>query len=150
MAARRIAKPGSKWTSSDLDAYNIRIHTVDTQAFFSVPHLPAPMVDPIILNHVNRPVGLPWDLRLFFDYLHAVTACEFKMKKAFMTKFSIQLMSKVLQLGGSSCWMPRRDQLHFVMSGKEVGAVGITMRRGSEGCILLVEGEVVSFPLLPP
>jgi hypothetical protein len=36
------------------------------------------------------------------------------------------------------------------MSGKRVRAVpGITMQN-YEGCVLLVEGEMVSFPLLPP
>ncbi|KAH9034554.1 hypothetical protein EDB84DRAFT_1257865, partial [Lactarius hengduanensis] len=47
------AKSGSNWTSGDLCAYNIQISTVDTQEFFGVPHLPAPTVNPINLNHIN-------------------------------------------------------------------------------------------------
>jgi hypothetical protein len=62
--------------SLDLDAYNIRVNTVNTQEFFGVPHLPAPTstIDPIILNHVNAPIGihLPRDVPLFFRLLYDV------------------------------------------------------------------------------
>jgi hypothetical protein len=149
----RIAKSGSKWTPSDLDAYDVQINTIDTQAFFGVPHLPAPMVDTVILNHVNAPVGLslPHDICLFFHYLHHVTTCKSGEQRAAMSDFSFQLMSRILKLDGSSRWIHRRDGLHFIMSGKRVGAVlGISMR-DSESHILLVEleRERVSFPLLP-
>lgn len=55
--------------------HNFRINTVDTQAFFNIPDLLAPVVNPVILNHVAAPVGsqLPRDLRVFFRYLHDTT-----------------------------------------------------------------------------
>jgi hypothetical protein len=130
----RIARTGRNWTASDLDAYNIQINTVDTQAFFSIPCLPAPMVDPIILNHINAPVGisLPRDLRLFFYYLHAVTTCVLQEKKAVMTDFSIQLMSQVLHLCGSSCWMPRL--MNSIQGEILTSEVCVSVKRSGESC----------------
>jgi hypothetical protein len=52
----RSAKSSKDWTFADLQAYNIRISTVDTEEFFGVPHLPAPTVDPIVLNNIEAPV----------------------------------------------------------------------------------------------
>ncbi len=49
----RTAKSGSDWTSSELDAYHIKIVPVDPLDFFGVQALPPPQVDPEILEHVE-------------------------------------------------------------------------------------------------
>ncbi|PBK79417.1 hypothetical protein ARMGADRAFT_136035 [Armillaria gallica] len=46
----RTAKSGSDWTTSELDAYHIKIVPVDPLDFFGVQ---APQVDPEILEHVE-------------------------------------------------------------------------------------------------
>ena len=67
----------ANWTISELDTYKIRIKTADTQAFFGISNLPAPTVDPVILQNVNLPrdndVELSKDIRTFFAYLHDTT-----------------------------------------------------------------------------
>jgi hypothetical protein len=42
--------PSKSWTFNELDAYNIRIKTVDTKAFFGISKLPEPAVDPVIFG----------------------------------------------------------------------------------------------------
>ncbi|KAF8969914.1 hypothetical protein BDZ97DRAFT_1596519, partial [Flammula alnicola] len=47
----RSAKSGSDWTMNELLAYNIHVVDEDVATFFGHPNLPAPTVDPIILNN---------------------------------------------------------------------------------------------------
>jgi hypothetical protein len=56
--SQRPAHMGRNWTFNELNAYNIRITTVDTNTFFGISELPAPVVSPIILNQANAPAGL--------------------------------------------------------------------------------------------
>ncbi|KAI9435755.1 hypothetical protein H4582DRAFT_1968548 [Lactarius indigo] len=119
----RSAKPGSDWKYSDLDSYNIQIRNVHTQEFFGVPHLPPPAVNPIILNHVSAPVGLPLpkDDRLFFRYLLAATRVD-TIHEELIHDFMRHLLSGLLHLDEIDRIMNQRVDLRFVMSGKLVCA----------------------------
>ncbi|KAH9034192.1 hypothetical protein EDB85DRAFT_1022260 [Lactarius pseudohatsudake] len=143
----RSAKSGSDWKYSDLDFYNIQIRTVHTQEFFGVPHLPAPAVNPIILNHLSAPVGLqlPRDVRLFFRYLLQVdatrvdAACE---ELQVINDFSLHLLSGVLRFDEPDRMMNQGPDLRFVMSGKLVCAEPVVALQGSDGYhILLVQQD---------
>ncbi|KAH9175792.1 hypothetical protein EDB89DRAFT_1944284 [Lactarius sanguifluus] len=138
------AKSGSDWKYSDLDLYNIQIRNVHTQEFFGIPHLPAPAVNPVILDHLSAPVGLqlPRDVRLFFRYLlgatHVDTVCE-----ELINDFSLHLLSGVLRFDEPDRIMNQRPDLHFVMSGKLVCAEPVIALRGSDDHhILLVQHKV--------
>ncbi|KAH9001842.1 hypothetical protein EDB86DRAFT_2801393 [Lactarius hatsudake] len=130
----RYSKSGSDWKYSDLDLYNIQIRSVHTQEFFGVPRLPAPAVNPIILDHLSAPVGLqlPRDVRLFFRYLldatHVDTVCE-----ELINDFSHHLLSGVLRFEEPDRMMNQRLDLRFVMSGKLVCAEPVIALRGSDG-----------------
>ncbi len=147
----RSAKSGSDWTRIDLLAYNIRISTVDTEEFFGVPHLPATMVDPIILNHVNAPVGLhlPRDVRLFFHHLHDVITRDTTVHEAFVIDFSLHLLGNLLYFDEPDRVMHQQVDLPFIMSGQQVYARPDIALRDSKNHILLVQEDKVSFPLLP-
>lgn len=49
----RSAKSCSDWNLNDLDSYNIHIQQQDALTFFGVQELPAPQVDPELLNVSN-------------------------------------------------------------------------------------------------
>lgn len=146
---KRPAKPGRNWTFNELDAYNIRINTVDTQAFFGIPDLPAPVVDPVILNYVNAPLDeeLPWNINVFFDYLHVAAPND----EAYVLEFSCHLLSHILRFNTPHRIMHQRPNFSFLMSGYRVKAVpDISIRdKREEYHILLAHTDKVSFPLLP-
>ena len=89
----------ANWTINELDTYKIRIKTADTQAFFGISNLPAPTVDPVILENVNVPldhdVELSKDIRTFFAYLHDTTQ---KKQPSFVDDFTHHLLGDVLRL----------------------------------------------------
>ncbi|KAH8977933.1 hypothetical protein EDB86DRAFT_2816559, partial [Lactarius hatsudake] len=110
------------WRYSNLDLYDIQIHTVHMQEFFGIPHLPAPAVDPILLDHVSTPVGLhlPWEVRLFFHYL-AANAC-IDADQALVLDFVYHLLGTLLHLDEPDHVINQRPDLHFVMGGQLVRA----------------------------
>ncbi|KAF8165923.1 hypothetical protein B0H34DRAFT_255711 [Crassisporium funariophilum] len=64
------AKSGSSWTGNELNAFNIRVETVDAATFFNMEQLPNPLVSEVILLNERRPLGpLVKDDRLFFHYM---------------------------------------------------------------------------------
>ena len=68
----RSAKSGSaNWTTNELLAFNIEVHTVDIASFFNSPELPAALaVSETILNNQKRPDGPRTKTeRQFFQYL---------------------------------------------------------------------------------
>jgi hypothetical protein len=56
---KRIPKPPSAWTSSDLDAYKIKLVSQDFATFFETPHHPHPLVDNEILTIPNHHTAQP-------------------------------------------------------------------------------------------
>ncbi|KAH9175787.1 hypothetical protein EDB89DRAFT_1944252 [Lactarius sanguifluus] len=138
----RSAKPGSDWRYSDLDSYNIWIQTVHTQEFFGVPHLPAPAVNPIILDHVSTPVGLhlPQEVRLFFRYLAATTCVD--ADQALVHDFLNHLLGQVLQFDELNRIIFQRTDLHFVMSQQLVcAAPDFALRDSEDRTTLLVQED---------
>jgi hypothetical protein len=145
---QRPAKPGKSWTFHELDAYKIRINTVDTKAFFGISDLPEPAVDPVILQNVDVPhdLELPYDLRLFFVYLHDSTD---KSQPACVDTFTCHLLSRVLRLDQPRGLTRARATFSFIMSGRRVSAkADVSLRRGDYQTIL-VQRDRVSFPLFP-
>ncbi|KAF8266449.1 hypothetical protein EI94DRAFT_1733002 [Lactarius quietus] len=118
---KRSGKRGQHWTFNELDTYNIRINTVDTKAFFGIPELPAPVVDPIILNHVTAPVDLqlPRALETFFGYLHDTTLNV----EVWVDDFALHLLGSLLRLNNRGGPIHLRPELPFVMNGCRVLAV---------------------------
>jgi hypothetical protein len=142
---KRPAKPGISWTFNELDAYNIRIKAVDTEAFFGIPNLPHPSVDPVILQNVNispeLALLLPEDLCLFFIYLHDATD---KHQPAWVDDFTHHLLGRVMRFGGQGGLAHRRIPFPFIMSGRRVKAIAnVSVRRGDYQ-IMLVQRDRVS------
>ncbi|RDB23342.1 hypothetical protein Hypma_009337 [Hypsizygus marmoreus] len=64
------AKSASHWMENELRAFNIRVVSVDTAAFFGNPTLPPAPVSPTILSNLQLPDGaVENEDRLFFEYL---------------------------------------------------------------------------------
>ena len=145
---KRPAKPGISWTFNELDAYNIHINTVDTQAFFGISNLPEPAVDPVILQNVDLPrdltLELPYDLRFFFVYLRDSTD---KDQPSFVDDFTHHLLGSLLRFGDGLA--RRRTTFPFIMSGRRVKAIAnVSVRRGDYQ-VMLVQRDRVSLPLFP-
>lgn len=69
----RCAKSASRWTASDLAAYNIQVIEVNAQTFFGMPRLPASTFSPMILAHrYHSAARLPESENSFFRLLGAV------------------------------------------------------------------------------
>ena len=145
----------ANWTISELDTYKIRIKTADTQAFFGISNLPAPTVDPVILENVNLPrdheVELSKDIRTFFAYLHDTTQ---KKQPSFVDDFTHHLLGDVLRLdepltdGGGA---RRRTPFPIIMNGQQVNVLANSVRR-KDYYIIVVQKAMVSialFPVLP-
>jgi hypothetical protein len=135
--SQRPAKPGKSWTFHELDAYKIRINTVDTKAFFGISDLPEPAVDPVILQNVDVPhdLELPYDLRLFFVYLHDSTD---KSQPACVDTFTCHLLGRVLRLDQPRGLTRARATFSFIMSGRRVSAkADVSLRRGDYQTILV-------------
>src|ERR1700761_9028227 len=111
---QRPEKPGKNWTFNELDSYNIRINTVDTEAFFGIPNLPAPVVDPIILNHVKAPLDaqLPCNLDVFFSYLRLPSPND----EEWVDDFSLHLLGQILRFNTAHRVMHQRPNLSFLMN----------------------------------
>jgi hypothetical protein len=146
---KRLAKPGKSWTSNELNAYNIRINTVDTEAFFGISDLPHPSVDPIIIQNVDispdLALELPEDLRYFFVYLHDTSSKQ----PACVDDFTHDLLSHIMQFSTPHGLTRRRATFPFIMSGRRVKAIAnVSVRRGPYQ-IMLVQRDSVSIPLFP-
>lgn len=135
-------KSGSDWRYSNLDSYNIQIRTIHTQDFFGIPHLPAPTVNPIILNHVSTPVGLhlPREVRLFFRYLAANTCID--ADQALVLDFVYHLLGEILHFDEPDRVINQRPDLHFVVGGQLICAEPDFALRDSEcHTILLIQQD---------
>ena len=142
--ANRPAKMGRNWTLNELNAYNIRITTVDTNAFFGISELPAPVVSPVLLNNANAPAGLElsYGHRAFFRFLN----CDDWR----VLDFAFNLLGPILDIYDNERHQTRLPKLPFIMNGRQVYATPDTsMQDKDDYLILLVEAETVSFPLLP-
>jgi hypothetical protein len=141
-----------------LDAYNIRILTVDTEEFFGVSHLPPPTVDPIILNNVAAPVGshLSREIHLFFRFLRSILDPPIHNKDtttqgdtSHVLDLSFHILRFLLHFSKPDRLILRCNILRFTVSRKQVRAkLDITLL-DSENRILLILEEKVSSPLLP-
>jgi hypothetical protein len=142
-------KAGKNWTLDQLNAYNIRINTVDTRAFFGFSDLPAPVLfspESIITSHVKPPAGLQLsnDDRRFFAYLNDTT-----LDKGFVNDFAGQLLTVMgLELPTGRI-VNQRIPLPFIMNKRRVKAIpNFLLQDREEYILLLVETETVSFPSL--
>jgi hypothetical protein len=154
----RSAKSGNDWTFADLQAYNIRILTIDTEEFFGVPHLPAPTVDPIILNNIEAPVSshLSPDICTFFHLLRKVTPPMPKYdcdpaaheEPPYIVNFSFHILHDLLRFSLPDRWVTRHYALRFIVGGKLVEAKLDIALLDSKKCILLILEDNVSLPPL--
>ena len=151
---KRPAKSSKSWTFKDLNAYNVRIKTVDTEAFFGNSDLPSPSVDSIILQSVNisPDLDVPQDIQTFFDYLHNSTWPANEDRPLFMDEFTQHLLSSVMRFGFTRI----RASFPFIMSGQRVKATASistsTPTRGDSRIrhqIILGQRDRVSLPLYP-
>lgn len=144
----RSAKSGSEWTSNDLDAFKIRIDTVDFQEFFGIPAIPALRADPMILNHVDAPVGvnLSRDVRLFFRLLRDVVTRDDTVQESFVDDFSLHLLGPILRLDEPNRVLHQLENFHFIMCGREVDArPNIVLHDSDDRILLLVQNHVSLF-----
>jgi hypothetical protein len=148
----RSTKSANNWIVNDLDAYNIRISTVNTQEFFGVSDLPAPTVDPIILNNVEAPVGthLPRDVRLFFRLLRdAPRYDEAAQEILFVDDFSLHLLGPLLHIDEPDRVLHQRDVLPFVVNRDRVDAkFEITLGDSKGRTVIIQENKVSSLLFL--
>ena len=147
---KRPAKPGKRWTLEELDAYNICIKTVDTQAFFGFIDLPHPSVEPVILQNIDvfydLALSLPDDHRLFFVHLHDTTD---KDQPRSDVDFTYHLLNGIMQFDQPRGVTHTRTTFFFIMSGQRVSVVAdLSLRRGDYQ-IILVQRDRVSLPLFP-
>jgi hypothetical protein len=149
VSPKRLAKPGKSWSFDDLDAYNIRINTVDSEAFFGISDLPHPSIDPVILQDVDispdLALELPEYLRYFFVYLHDTSSKQ----PACVDDFTHDLLSHIMQFSTPHGLTRRRATFPFIMSGRRVKAIAnVSVRRGPYQ-IMLVQRDSVSVLLFP-
>ena len=134
-----------------LDAYNIRIMTVDIQTFFGIPSLPPPGVDPIILENADRlpdrlpdrdkALKFPKELRLFFFYLDGSTDED---HPSCIDDFTHHLLGNILQIGLTSS----RSTFPFIMNGRRFNVwhnLSVTTLENYQ--IILVQRDKVSIPV---
>ena len=143
---KRLAKPGNNWTFNELNAYNIQVNTVDTQTFFGICKLPAPAIDPIILENVDFPDNLPVvKSRLrevhFFNYLWDTTD---KDQSSYADDFTYNLLSEVLEFDVPNGGASTRPTFPFIMSGQCVKAIPTISIRDKDCQIILVQKDKVS------
>ena len=144
---QRPAKMGRNWTFNELNAYNIRITTVDTNTFFGISELPAPVVSPVILNHATAPAGLELSYGddIFFRSLHLTTLDDWVERD-----FAFHLLGPVLEIQTYGRLQRRLPKFPFVMNERRVYATpNASMQDQDDYLIMIVEAETVSFPLLP-
>ena len=137
-----MATSKSKRRAFKLDAYNIRINTVDIQAFFGISNLPPPAVDPVILQNLlpDRDIvlKLPQDLRLFFVYLRNSID---KDQPSCIDDFTYHLLGRIFQFG-LSC---SRSTFPFIMNGRRFNVwhnLSVTTLENYQ--IILVQRDKVS------
>lgn len=142
------AKPGNNWTSKELDVYKIQVNTVDTKTFFGISKLPAPAVDPLILENVDLPhssvVKPPLDVRNFFIYLHDTTD---KDQPTYVDDFTYHLLGSVLEFDLPDGRVCTRETFPFIMSGQRVIAIANVSVRDANYQLVLVQKDEVSVPL---
>jgi hypothetical protein len=147
----RSTKPANEWIINDLDAYNIRISTVNTQEFFGISNLPAPTVDPIILNNVGAPVGphLPRDVRLFFRLLRDAPRYDGAFQEIlFVDDFILHLLGPLLHIDEPDRVLHQRNVLPFVVNRDRVDAKFEITLGDSKGHIIIQENKVSSLLFL--
>ena len=127
-----------------LDAHHIRINTVDIQTFFGISPLPAPTVDPVILQHADLDhaisLKLPDDLRLFFIYLRDSTDRD---HPTCIDDFTRHLLGNILHIGLARI----RSTFPFIMDGRRFNILHdvSVSREGYQ--IILVQRSRVSVPV---
>ncbi|KAF8965959.1 hypothetical protein BDZ97DRAFT_1729627 [Flammula alnicola] len=139
----RSAKSGSDWTTNELRAYNIRIVDKDAATFFGHPNLPAPTVDPIILNNLDTPPGpITRSTRLFFRYLKDTTE---RFPPGPPTEAAIDdFVSHLLGLLGydePDRVIHQRMEIGFIMCGTRVDAKPDICVLDDDGYLLLVQAD---------
>ena len=127
-----------------LDAHHIRINTVDIQTFFAISPLPAPTVDPVILQHADLDhaisLKLPDDLRLFYIYLRDSTDRD---HPTCIDDFTRHLLGNILHIGLARI----RSTFPFIMDGRRFNILHdvSVSREGYQ--IILVQRSRVSVPV---
>ena len=121
----RTAKSASNWTRNELQAYNISVVDTDVATFFGDPKLPAlTTVDPIILNHRNRPAGIVLSnaTRLFFHHLgSAMGQNGNQANEANVDDFALHLLRSFDYDGGNRA-VHQQQPIRFMMCGEWVVA----------------------------
>jgi hypothetical protein len=155
--SNRTARQGRNWSSNELDAYNIRITTVDTNTFFGISELPTPAVSPVIFNHADAPSGLELSFgdSSFFRALHHTTLDRPGHRDWYDLSYCI--LGPILQLetaGPHGRILYQLPKFQFIMNNRRVYATpSASIHDLADGhFVLLVETETtetVSFPLLP-
>ncbi|KAK0221372.1 hypothetical protein IW262DRAFT_1373266 [Armillaria fumosa] len=139
----RSAKSGSDWTVNELLAYNINVVDEDVATFFGLPNLPAPTVDPIILNNPDKPPGpITRSTRLFFRYLKDTTE---RFPPGAATKSAVDDFASYL-LGMLGYDEPdrvihQRMEIGFIMCGMRVDAKPGICVLDDDGYLLLVQED---------
>ncbi|KAN0135885.1 hypothetical protein V8E53_006337, partial [Lactarius tabidus] len=132
------------WAFNELDAYKIRIKTVDTKAFFGISKLPEPTVDPVILQNAEDPRdhdGLSQDVRRFYIYLHDSTK---KDQPSYVDDFTHHLLGDLLRFDKPRGITRIRLTLPFIMSGRRVNATASVSVSREDYQIMLVQSDRVS------
>jgi hypothetical protein len=141
--------PSKNWAFNELDAYKIRIKTVDTKAFFGISKLPEPTVDPVILQNAEDPRdhdGLSQDVRRFYIYLHDSTK---KDQPSYVDDFTHHLLGDLLRFDKPRGITRIRLTLPFIMSGRRVNATASVSVSREDYQIMLVQSDRVSVLLFP-
>jgi hypothetical protein len=144
--------PSKSWTFNELDAYNIRIKTVDTKAFFGLTALPHPSVDPVILQNAEDPrdhgvaLELSQDVRRFYIYLHDATKND---QTSLADDFTHHLLGDLLRFDKPRGITRIRLTLPFIMSGRRVNPKASVSVSREDYQIMLVQSDRVSVLLFP-
>ena len=106
-------------------------------------NLPVPDIDPIILENVEEPSfsnELPYDLRIFFVYLHDTTD---KSQPACVDTFTCHLLRRILRFDLPPGVTRPRATFSFIISGRRVSAMAdVALRRGDYQTILVQKDKV--------
>ncbi|KAJ7790611.1 hypothetical protein B0H14DRAFT_2939062 [Mycena olivaceomarginata] len=136
------AKSGSDWTDNELHALNITISALDPTSFFGAP-LPAPTVDPILLNNLKRPSAqISKENRLFFRYLEDATS-RFPSgppAESAVDDFAAFLL-RMLDYDEPERVVHQRLEIGFMMCGQKVDAKPDVVIMDGDDYILLVQED---------
>ncbi|KAF8217823.1 hypothetical protein K438DRAFT_1952684 [Mycena galopus ATCC 62051] len=132
----------SDWTATELRALKIVVETLDPVSFFGSP-LPAPTVDPILLNNVERPPGqISKDHRLFFRYLEDATNgfLSGPAPESAVSDFAAFLL-EMMDYDEPECVVHRRQEIAFTMCGHKVDARPDVVIMNDQNYILLLQED---------